>query len=97
MNKKNSLIIAIVLLLLIGTGSFVFAGTPEQKIEEGNNKTNNNKNNTNNEKDKTENDNPSIKEPVDEPDENNSGTLLPDESVSSNPDESTNVKIPIYN
>lgn len=97
MNKKNSLIIAIVLLLLIGTGSFVFAGTPEQKIEEGNNKTNNNKNNLNNEKDKTENDTPSIKEPVDDPDENNSGTLLPDESFSSNPDESTNVKIPIYN
>jgi hypothetical protein len=100
MNKKNSLIIAIVLLLIIGTGSFVFAGTPEQKLEDGKNKTTENKNNntSNSSKDKNENKKPTTDSNKTDKDDNSSGQLVPGAQDNlSTPSDKTNTQIPIYN
>lgn len=85
MNKKNSVIIAIILLLLLGTGSFVFAGSPEQKIENNNsNQTDNEKRNENTSNNNNKLENPPLTTIPEDDNETSTGTLVPNEDNVSN-------------
>lgn len=85
MNKKNSVIIAIILILLLGTGSFVFAGSPEQKIENNNsNQTNNEKKNENQSNNNNKVDNQPITTTPEDNNATSDGTLEPNENYTSN-------------